>query len=191
MGKTFDDITGVNAHKNQPAIEALAARGIIDGKSDGSFDPEGSMTRAEFAAIVVRALGLTPEGKNSFSDVAAEAWYAPYVGTAYSCGIITGVGDGRFNPSGTITRQEAAVMVSRAAKLCGLETEMDNAATRNMLAQFPDYMSTAEWARAPLAFCYQEKILNQAELNIRPLEAITRAEVAQMLFNLLSSANLL
>ena len=82
-------------------------------------------------------------------------------------------------------------MVSRAAKLCGLETEMDNAATRNMLAQFPDYISTAEWARAPLAFCYQEKILNQAELNIRPLEAITRAEVAQMLFNLLSSANLL
>ena len=91
------------------------------------------MTRAEFAAIVVRALGLTPEGKNSFSDVAAEAWYAPYVGTAYSCGIITGVGDGRFNPSGTITRQEAAVMVSRAAKLCGLETEMDNAATRRMV----------------------------------------------------------
>ena len=143
------------------------------------------MTRAEFAAIVVRALGLTPEGKNSFSDVAAEAWYAPYVGTAYSCGIITGVADDRFNPSGTITRQEAAVMVSRAAKLCGLETEMDNAATRNMLAQFP------EWARAPLAFCYQEKILNQAELNIRPLEAVTRAEVAQMLFNLLGSANLL
>ncbi len=66
MGKTFDDITGVNAHKNQPAIEALAARGIIDGKSDGSFDPEGSMTRAEFAAIVVRALGLTPEGRTAF-----------------------------------------------------------------------------------------------------------------------------
>ena len=73
-------LPGVNAHKNQPAIEALAARGIIDGKSDGSFDPEGSMTRAEFAAIVVRALGLTPEGKNSFSDVAAEAWYAPMWG---------------------------------------------------------------------------------------------------------------
>ncbi|MFQ7453930.1 MAG: hypothetical protein ACLRNQ_23950 [Flavonifractor plautii] len=52
-------------------------------------------------------------------------------------------------------------------------------------------MSTAEWARTPLAFCYQEKILDQAELNIRPLEAVTRAEVAQMLFNLLSSANLL
>ena len=125
MGKTFDDITGVNAHKNQPAIEALAARGVIDGKSDGSFDPEGSMTRAEFAAIVVRALGLTPEGKNSFSDVAAEAWYAPYVGTAYSCGIITGVADDRFNPSGTITRQEAAVMVSIAQAVRTLEPQVN------------------------------------------------------------------
>ena len=93
--------------------------------------------------------------------------------------------------SSRISAIPMSVPVSRAAKLCGLETEMDNAATRNMLAQFPDYMSTAEWARTPLAFCYQEKILDQAELNIRPLEAVTRAEVAQMLFNLLSSANLL
>ena len=82
-------------------------------------------------------------------------------------------------------------MVSRAAKLCGMETELDAAAVRNMLAQFPDYMSSSEWARAALAFCYQEGILEQSQMNIRPLDAVTRAEVAQMLFNLLSSANLL
>ena len=82
-------------------------------------------------------------------------------------------------------------MVSRAAELCGLETEMDTAAVRNMLAPFPDYMSSAEWARARLAFCYQEGILSQTELNVRPQDAVTRAEVAQMLFNLLSSAELL
>ena len=52
-------------------------------------------------------------------------------------------------------------------------------------------MRTGEWARTPLAFCYKENILDQSELNIRPLEAVTRAEVAQMLFNLLSSAKLL
>ena len=173
------------------AIESLAARDIINGKAGGNFDPEGSMTRAEFAAIVVRALGLTPGANNNFSDVPPDAWYAPYVGTAHSYGIINGVGDGRFHPGGTITRQEAAVMVSRAAKLCGLNPELDNAATRNMLAQFPDYMRTGEWARTPLAFCYKENILDQSELNIRPLEAVTRAEVAQMLFNLLSSAKLL
>lgn len=187
-GKTFPDI----AFSDQiTAIEALAARNIIDGKSDGNFDPTGSMTRAEFATIVVRALGLTPVDTGAFVDVDSTAWYASYVGAASTYALINGVGEGRFNPDGTITRQEAAVMVSRAAQLCGLETEMDTAAVRNMLAQFPDYMTSAEWARAQLAFCYQEGILSQTELNIRPQDAVTRAEVAQMLFNLLSSADLL
>ena len=187
-GKTFPDI----AFSDQiTAIEALAARNIIDGKSDGNFDPTGSMTRAEFATIVVRALGLTPVDTGAFVDVDSTAWYASYVGAASTYALINGVGEGRFNPDGTITRQEAAVMVSRAAQLCGLETEMDTAAVRNMLAQFPDYMTSAEWARAQLAFCYQEGILSQTELNIRPQDAVTRAEVAQMLFTLLSSADLL
>ena len=187
-GKTFPDI----AFSDQiTAIEALAARNIIDGKSDGNFDPTGSMTRAEFATIVVRALGLTPVDTGAFVDVDSTAWYASYVGAASTYALINGVGEGRFNPDGTITRQEAAVMVSRAAQLCGLEMEMDTAAVRNMLAQFPDYMTSAEWARAQLAFCYQEGILSQTELNIRPQDAVTRAEVAQMLFTLLSSADLL
>ena len=187
-GKTFQDIVFSD---QITAIEALAARGIIDGKSDGNFDPTGSMTRAEFATIVVRALGLTPVDTGAFVDVDSTAWYASYVGAASTYALINGVGEGWFNPDGTITRQEAAVMVSRAAQLCGLETEMDTAAVRNMLAQFPDYMTSAEWARAQLAFCYQEGILSQTELNIRPQDAVTRAEVAQMIFNLLSSADLL
>ena len=190
-GKTFPDISGANAHKDQPAIEALAARGIIDGKPDGSFDPEGSMTRAEFAAIVVRALGLTPAASDTFNDVPASAWYAPYVGTASSFGLINGVGGGRFDPEGSITRQEAAVMVSRAAALCGMDTELDAGAARDVLAQFGDYVTAAEWARAGLAFCYDSGILDQAELDIRPLEAATRAEVARMLFQMLGSAELL
>ena len=187
-GKTFPDI----AFSDQiTAIEALAARGIIDGKPDGSFDPEGSMTRAEFATIVVRALGLTPAASGTFTDVPASAWYAPYVGTASSFGLINGVGGGWFNPDGTITRQEAAVMVSRAAALCGMDTELDAGAARDVLAQFGDYVTAAEWARAGLAFCYDSGILDQAELDIRPLEAAARAEVAQMLFQMLGSAELL
>lgn len=80
MGKTFDDITGANAHENQPAIEALAARGIIDGMGDGLFHPEASMTRAQFAAIVVRALGLTPAASEAFTDVPPPAMVCPLCG---------------------------------------------------------------------------------------------------------------
>ncbi len=190
-GKTFSDISGVNAHANQPAIEALAARGIIDGKGGGLFDPNANMTRAEFSAIVVRALGLTPAANNAFSDVAAGQWYAAYVGTASTYGIVNGVGGGRFNPEGTITRQEAAVMVARAAKLCGMKTEMDAGAVRDTLAQFGDYVKTAEWARPSLAFCYSDGILADDALEIQGGAAIKRCEIAQMLYNLLSGANLL
>lgn len=187
QGKTFGDVA---AHANRAAIEAMASRGIISGKGNG-YAPDEGMTRAEFAKIVVGALGLTPKANDSFSDVAASAWYAPSVGTASEYGIITGVGGGKFNPNGSITRQEAAVMTARAAKLCGLETEMDAAAVRNMLAQFSDYTKSAEWARSALASCCQNGILDQSDLTVRPLDAVTRAEVAQMLYNMLGSAKLI
>lgn len=188
-GRTFEDVTA--SHENQAAIEALAARGIINGKTDTMFDPNGSMTRAEFATIVVNALGLTPKADGPFTDVAASAWYSPYIGTAYSYGIVSGTSATTFNPSGTITRQEAAAMVARAAGLCGMNTEMDSAAVRDMLAQFTDYVQTDEWARETLAFCYQSGILEDDALEIQPKTAIKRGEIAQMLFHMLGRANLL
>ena len=126
-----------------------------------------------------------------FTDVPAGEWYVPFVGAAYQYGIVTGKTETAFDPTGTISRQEAAVMVSRAAKLCGMDTEMDAAGIRNMLAQFGDYIKSAEWARPALAFCDQADILDQSDLEIRSGEAVKRCEVAQMLFNLLGAANLL
>ncbi len=190
-GRTFDDITGVNAYKNQPAIEALAARGIINGKTENTFEPEATMTRAEFATIVVQSLGLKPAANSKFTDVQASDWYAPYVGAAGSYGIVNGTSETTFNPNGTITRQEAAAMVARAAKLCGMDTEMEGGMIRDVLAQFGDYVKTAEWSREALAFFYNEDILDQADLEIRPNDNILRSEIAQMLFNMLGSANLL
>ena len=120
------------------------------------------MTRAEFAAIVVWALDLTPNvAGTSFTDVAKTAWYAGYMGTASSLGIINGVGAGRFNPGGTITRQEAAVMVFRAAKLCGMDTALEAGAVRDVLAQFTDYVEVPERAWHGLAFCFREGYLGR------------------------------
>lgn len=187
-GKTFDD---VKTHENQAAIEALASRGIINGKTGASFDPDGNMTRAEFATIVVNALGLTAEAGNPFADVATTAWYAPYIGTAYRYGIVSGISATAFAPSGTITRQEAAAMVARAAKLCGMDTAMDTAAVRDVLAQFTDYVQADDWARETLAFCYQSGILDDEALEIQPKTAVKRGEIAQMLFHMLGKADLL
>ena len=187
-GTTFSD---VKSHANKTAIEALAARAIINGMGDGTFAPDESMTRAQFATITVKALGLTPKSNGSFTDVKGTDWFAPYVGTASVYGIVNGVGDNKFNPGGTITRQEAAAMVARAAKLCGMNTDYSTAAARDVLAQFGDYTKCADWARASLAFCYDQGILDDSALNIQPTVAIRRCEIAQMLYNMLSKANLL
>ncbi|MDR2771044.1 MAG: S-layer homology domain-containing protein [Clostridiales Family XIII bacterium] len=191
-GKTFDDISG---HASKDAIEALAARGILTGMTDESFAPDANVTRAEFAAIIVRGLGLEPAAKGGgeypFGDVKQGAWYFSYVHTADFYGIAGGVGGDLFKPAGAITRQEAAVMVARAAKLAGRDTELDAAAIRDTLAQFGDYRSAADWAQASLAFCYAERILDDSALDIKPKEQVTRAEIAEMLYRMLRSADLL
>ena len=187
-GVTFTDLAGSPC---RAAVEALASRSILTGRDAATFAPDASMTRAEFAAVVVRALGLTPQRRGLFEDVSADSWYAGFVDTAAFYGIVNGKQADRFVPAGTITRQEAAVMVARAGALCGMQTDFDTAAIRDTLAQFTDYVQTAEWARQSLAFCYQAQILDDAALEIRPTQAITRGEVAQMLYQLLEKAELL
>ena len=181
----------ITNHANKTAIEELAARGIITGYNATSFGPNDTMTRAQFATIVVRGLGLPLMNTNTFTDVKAGSWYAPYVGTAYSYGIVNGRTANTFDPEGTITRQEAAAMVARAAKLCGMDTELETYEILNVLAQFGDYMSIGEWARESMAFCYGEDILDQSDLNVEPNRAILRCEIAQMLYNMLVKAKLM
>lgn len=190
-GATFSDISGVNAHKNQTAIEALAARGILSGKTSSVFDPDATMTRAEFATTVVRALGLAPKANSTFADVKSGDWFAPYVGTANRYGIVSGISATMFQPQGTITRQEAAAMVARAGKLCGMDTTYDVSTARDVLAQFTDYVKCADWASASLAFCYEQEILDSSSMTIAPRETILRCEIAQMLYQLLGRAQLL
>lgn len=186
--KTFDDI---ESHKNMKAIKELASRGVVNGIDNKNYCPDDTMTRAEFAAIVVRALGVPQQSGQIFKDVAENDWFNIYVNTAYSYGIVNGVSATEFEPQGKITREEAATMVSRAAKLCGMEMITNEDGIRNTLAQFPDYITSSDWAMASLAFCYNESIFDKDETEVKPTAKVTRAEVAQMLYNMLEKAKLI
>ncbi len=191
-GVSFADIRGKAC---QTAVEALAAREIINGMTDKAYEPGASMTRAQYAAIIVRALGLTPDksGAAVFTDVPESSWFAPYVGTACAYGIVEGRGNGVFDPQGTINRQEAAVMTARAAALCGMDTALDSDGIRMYIAQFTDYVQVGKWARESVAFCFKAGILADSEFeeNIEPAKDITRGEVALMVYRLLLKAALL
>ena len=186
--KSFKDI---QKHKNQFAIEELLARKIINGIDENVFAPDKSMTRAEFATIVVNCLGLEVKNNNIFKDFSENDWFSKAVNTAYSYGIVKGTSETTFNPQGEITREEAAVMVARASKLCGLSTNMGVAATRDILAGFTDYIKASSWARSSLAFCYAEDILSNEDIKIMPKSEITRAEIAQMIYNVMAKAKLI
>ncbi|MBQ8808437.1 MAG: S-layer homology domain-containing protein, partial [Clostridia bacterium] len=186
--KTFTDI---GRHRYKTAIEALASRGIINGKNESNFEPNSTMTRAEFATIIVRGLGLPEKSNSVFRDVTTNDWFYSYVNTAYSYGIIKGVSEGVFEPEGTVSREEAAVMVARAARLCGMNTDMDALLIRDVLAQFFDYVNASDWSQSSLAFCYSEGVLSDEVMDIKPKEAVTRAEIADMLYNMLSVTRLL
>lgn len=187
---TFSDINGLDEAE---AILALAHRGILNGMGNGKFQPGGLLTRAQFCAMAQRALGLPPVTTQAlvFSDVPFDAWYRDAVMAAYNFGAVNGMGDGTFAPEKTITRQEAAVLVSRLAAKCGLTVEYSDAAARNVLSQFGDYRTCGDWAKEGLAFCYANGILDDSVLDIRPTEAVTRAEAARMFYALLDAALLL
>lgn len=186
--KTFTDIKD---HKNKIAVEQLASRGIINGKSEQEYCPDDKMTRAEFATIVVNSLGLPEKESTVFNDISSQDWFFKYVNTAYSYGIIKGVSETEFNPNGLITREESSAMIARAGKLCGINTDINEIQIRNTLAEFTDYMQISHWAKSSMAFCYGEELLDKSAIEIIPQEQITRAEIAQVLYNLLKTAKLL
>jgi hypothetical protein len=185
---TFYDIAG---HSDAEVIEALAARGIIGGMSATSFAPDATMTRAQFAAIITRALGLPTFTENVFSDVPDDAWFASPVATAYHFNLVSGTSPTTFNPNGTITIQEAAVMVARAVGLLGLNTDVTDTQIINVLAPFGDGRLVAPWARSAAAFVLDAGILDDTEFYLRPTQPITRAHVATMVYRMLDAGNML
>jgi len=186
-GKTFADIENC---KGKAEIEALSERGIINGKTEKSYEPDATMTRAEFATIIVRALGLPEKDEINFDDVKNGEWYESFVKTAYHYGIVKGVSDNMFNPQGAITTEEAVVMVERAAKLCGISTDMDSLTVQGTLAEYKDFDGISDWAVVSLGYCVKDGILG-ADNSISPKENVTRENIAVMVYRMLGKAKLI
>ena len=124
------------------AVSALAEKGIITGYPDGTFRPDGNITRAEFATVIVRAKGLpinlTEDGVTGFEDLDKDdnsIWARPYVKAAVDEGIINGFEDGTFRATENITNEHATLMVERAFENVGVTVEKDSSlATREWIA---------------------------------------------------------
>ncbi len=179
--KTFLDI---RSHWARGDIERLASRLIITGKDSQNFDPGGKVTRAEFAALLVRALGISDITRNGeFSDVSGQ-WFTGAVNSAAAAGLIKGYEDGTFRPYKEITREEMAVMVSRAVQFAGCPAASGD--TDDIMASFSDRDSVSNWARSAVSAVARVQIIKgnrRGEFN--PDFHATRAEAAAMLMRTL------
>lgn len=160
------------------AINELAKKGIVSGRNSVTFAPNDNITRAEFAKIITGAFNV-PAGSASFTDVAADAWYASYIGACYAAGIITGYEDGTFAPDALVTRQDMAVMVMRAANANNVTLE-----SVNEKIDFADADEIASYAADAVAALQQAGIINGITADtFAPAETATRAQAAKILYS--------
>ena len=110
----YSDIAGTSC---EGAVNVLSALKVVDGFTDGTFKPEQTVTRAQMAKLVVTALGVADYATaktSKYTDMGNAAWAIPYVEYASNLNIVNGVGNGKFNPNGTVTYEQAATMIVRA-----------------------------------------------------------------------------
>lgn len=179
--QTFSDISGHWAKLN---IEKLATRNIAFGRESNNFAPDDFVTRAEFAVMITRALGITEEeGSNDFTDVSNE-WFAEDISTAFSSGLINGRNDSKFYPNEKIQRKDMAVMIHNALKFIGLNTDVSNA--DSVLSMFNDSNSIDDYARESTAVCAEaEIVLGRDTENFDPNDNATRAESSAIIERML------
>jgi hypothetical protein len=178
--KSYQDVAA--GHWANDAITVLSARHVAEGVSATRYAPERDITRAEFAAMLVRALRLDGKAESEFSDVKANAWYATEVAMAAKAGIITGMGDGKFEPNAAVTRQEMAAMIVRAyAYAAGTEVADSGPAPFNDTASAPD------WAREAITAAHSLGLMQGYPTSLfKPDDHGTRAQSAKLLHNLLT-----
>ncbi|MFD2614051.1 S-layer homology domain-containing protein [Paenibacillus gansuensis] len=190
--KTFSDLA---KHWSKAEVEVLANKLVVEGVAADTFAPNRNITRAEFAALVVRSLGLDSVTTNtygvaantySFTDVVAGKWYSADVTSAAATGIIVGDGKGKFKPDALITRQELAAMVVRAMAYAGKEVKLTGAEQASALASFTDAKKLT-WAKAEVAVAVKSGVVLGSNNKISPTANATRAEAASMLKRFLTN----
>ncbi|MFD1177886.1 S-layer homology domain-containing protein [Paenibacillus puldeungensis] len=169
----FTDVTG---HWVQPYIEALAKKGALTGYANGSFKPNQEISRAEFASMLVKTLGLASQGNYAFADT-ENHWAKEFISTAYAAGILQGHTPNTFAPDDLITREQMAVMVVKALKLG------ENSAANT----FSDINQTAVWAKEAVLTASAYGVIDGYEDHtFRPQAHATRAEAITLIWRILA-----
>lgn len=182
---SFSDTASVKAWAGRQ-IQVAAAKGILDGRADLVFEPNGFVTRAEFAKLIVKTFNLeNASATESFDDVNDSDWYKVYVASAVKNGIVNGKEAGKFDPNGQITRAEMAVMSARALSLKGVT--LSPAKVDEVLKGFKDVGTINTSLKDGVALAASQGIVVGEEGSaLNPNANSTRAQAAVVIYRLLN-----
>ena len=169
----------------EDAVAALAARGAINGKQVGVFEPEGAVTRGEFVKMLVQLLDLgDPSAQAEFTDVADQsAWYYHPVASAYKLGLVNGREDGTFGLEERISREDMAVLMHRTARYISGTTGQP----KNNIG-YKDMELVSPYARDAVAFAEQAGLMNGISVGRFDAQGhATRAMAATVIYRLFTA----
>jgi len=183
-GKTFNDMDGF-AWANE-AVEALSARGVINGMTQTEFAPGSSIRRADFVLLTAKFFELEGESGETFTDVPEGSYYSGAVAAAKELGIINGSGNGEFNPMSEISRQDMMVILGRALSATGYGNSIDTSTGKDM-ETFQDASEVSEYAKESISVLLEKGLVSGDGTSLNPKASTRRAEVAALLYKLLAA----
>lgn len=164
----FQDAASISSWAKE-AVQFLTDKGYIQGDEKGNFNPAGTLTRAEAAEILSKALDLKATGTEDFSDVSENDWFYNAV-LATSPELFDGMGNGKFEPKAQLTREQAAKVIVQGYQLTG----------KADLSQFADASKASKWAVSYLETAVENGVINGKGSLLAPQDKISREEFATM-----------
>ncbi|MDQ1911400.1 S-layer homology domain-containing protein [Paenibacillus sp. GD4] len=186
------EMNDVKGHWANADVNDMTSRLIIQGVTSTEFRPNAPITRAEFAAIATRGLGIqgTPYA-GTFTDVSANSWYAGAVQAAVHYKLMDGYENGTFRPDQNISRQEATAVLSRAAAIAKLKSELSSDEVHRLLSTFADGSDVASWAQTNVAAAISLNLMNGRGDKLDLEATLTRGETAALVRRFLQAAKLI
>ena len=177
---SFDDVTAADWYYD--AVTFCAAREITSGTGNNLFSPDAALTRGQFITLLLRAYGIEvdEDASENYND-AGDTYYTGYLASAKRLGITNGVGDNMFAPEDEITRQDMFTLLYRAL---GVLEELPDTDGSTSLSDYNDTDDIADYAKDAMETFVTAGIISGSGGKLDPLGGSTRAQMAQVLYNL-------
>jgi hypothetical protein len=184
VDKSFEDTMN---HWSKEAVEALAIRNITKGTSKTTFSPEKTITRAEFVTLITSYFDLKSDATTSYVDVKDDMWYTKSVATAKKLELLPAIYGNEFKPTEAITREEMLFILHKALVRTG---KSDDLSDKGMsISAFTDKDTISDYAVKGAEYLIARDIIHGYDRKINPTGKSTRAEVAQIFYNLIKMLN--